>query len=80
MVTVTSSMNSWRCLVKRLKGHTAVWRGKRVLVHLVEGEAFVARFKDKIKRDTIMTFLDHEPVPTNNVRTISIYKERKHDN
>lgn len=61
-------------MARQRQGHTAVWRGKRVKVHLIKGEAFVAKFKDKTRRGQVMEFFDHEPVPTANIRTISIYK------
>ncbi len=54
-------------------GHTAVRRGKRVLVVMKDGNHFVAKFKDRKSRH--IEFLDHDPVEKSEVRGISPYKE-----
>ena len=53
-------------------GHLHVSRGKRVIVHLRDGSKIEARFKEH--RDRMLLFVDHPPVATKLVRTISIAK------
>ena len=55
-----------------MKGHTSVQQGKKVMVHLKNGEKIVAKFKEK-KGEKII-FYDYETIGTNIIRTISIYK------
>lgn len=54
-------------------GHLSVRRGKRVLVHLHSGDSYVAKFKERLAKT--VQFYDHPPESTNNIRTLSIYKE-----
>lgn len=51
----------------------AVRQGKRVIVHLRDGTKVVAKFKER--RDRELLFYDHDPIPTEHVRTISIYRQ-----
>jgi len=55
-------------------GHLSVRRGKRVKVFLRNGEPLIAKFKQKT--DKLVLFFDHEPIPTVNIRTLTIFKEQ----
>jgi len=56
-------------------GHTAVWRGKRVMVMVRDGKNFIAKFKDKTS--TTIEFYDHDPIKTSEIRGITIYKAKQ---
>lgn len=55
-------------------GHMSVPKGKRVIVHMRQGNAVIAKFW-KNEGGKLVYFYDHEPIPKREIRTISIYKE-----
>ncbi len=52
-------------------GHKAAIHGKRVMVLLVSGEHFIARYGQA--RSKTIEFIDHKPVLRRDIRTISDY-------
>jgi len=53
-------------------GHLSVKQGKRVLVHMRSGAKIVARFKQRRARS--VEFYDHDPILSNAISTLSIYR------
>lgn len=59
-------------MIKGRTGHFTVPTGKRVMVHMNDGEKIIAKFKDS--NNKIVRFFDHEPIAKIQVRTLSIYR------
>lgn len=58
-------------------GHLSVQQGKRVMVHMRNGQKFIGKFKER-KATYVTLQLDAQSdmaIPTHDIRTISIYKE-----
>lgn len=53
-------------------GHLSVRQGKRVKVHLENGDTLIAKFKERKGRYVL--FFDHNPIRTSEITTLTIYK------
>lgn len=59
-------------MIRNKQGHLTVRSGKRVMVHLNNGDKIIAKFKEKHSR--FITFFDYEDILISEIRTISIHK------